>query len=70
MTVKVWNLVYQVGNTARIASDADNPQRRASALEGANKIAANGWHVWVEHHVTKKRIFDSKTAATSPTESL
>ncbi|WP_186168254.1 hypothetical protein [Burkholderia gladioli] len=59
-TTKVWNLTYALGNTSRIVSDASNPQVRTSALEGAEKIAANGWRVWVEHRKTGERIFESE----------
>lgn len=56
---KVWNLVYVVGNTERVVSAADNPQTRANALSGAETVAKNGWRVWVQHHQTGKRIFES-----------
>ncbi|HDR9497165.1 TPA: hypothetical protein QDC06_000357 [Burkholderia cepacia] len=55
-TTKVWNLTYALGNTSRVVGDASNPRARASALEGAEKIEANGWRVWVEHHKTGVRI--------------
>lgn len=58
-TNRVWNLMYAVGNTGRIAGDAANPQDRAGALSGAATIAGNGWRVWVEHHASGKRIFES-----------
>ncbi|HDR8983194.1 hypothetical protein QZM46_07590 [Burkholderia vietnamiensis] len=59
-TNKVWNLIYVLGNTDRVMSDADNPQARASALDGAATIDKNGWRVWVEHHRTSERIFESE----------
>ena len=58
MTTKVWNLMYALGNTERIMGDAENPQSRKSALEGAAVIEKNGWRVWVEHHTTAKRIHE------------
>lgn len=51
--------MYALGNTERIMGDAENPQGRKSALEGAAVIEKNGWRVWVEHHVTAKRIHES-----------
>lgn len=57
-----WNLKYIAGNPktrSHVSSDMDNPQRRSQALDGANKIAKNNWRVWVEHDVTKERIFES-----------
>lgn len=60
MATKIWNLMYALGNTGRVTGDAANPQTRKSALDGAATIASNcGWRVWVEHHETKKRIFES-----------
>lgn len=62
MSNKVWSLKYIVGNpevSTWLAEDASNPQSRASALEGAEKIAANGWRVWVEHHKDGDRIYES-----------
>lgn len=59
-TTKVWNLMYALGNTERVVGDASNPQARASALEGAKKIEQNGWRVWVSHHETGERIFESE----------
>ena len=61
-TNKVWNLLYVVGNPAmfkRVTACADNPQRRADALAGAERLAANGWRVWVEHARSLERIFES-----------
>ncbi|MBG0881935.1 hypothetical protein H0X90_34610 [Burkholderia sp. 9775_39] len=60
-TTKVWNLTYALGNTSRIVGDASNPQARTSAIKGAEKIAGNGWRVWVEHHKTGERIFESQS---------
>ena len=60
MATKIWNLMYALGNTSRVIGDASNPQARKSALSGAETVVANnGWRVWVEHHETKKRIFES-----------
>lgn len=58
MSTKIWNLKYAMGNTARIVSAHGNPLSRKEALEGAAVIEKNGWRVWVEHHVTGKRIFE------------
>lgn len=60
MTTKVWNLMYALGNTGRVMGDAENPQSRKAALDGAAVIERNGWRVWVEHHVTGKRIHESE----------
>lgn len=59
MTTKVWNLMYALGNTNKVVGDSDNPQSRKSALEGAATIDKNGWRVWIEHHKTGVRIFES-----------
>ena len=58
MSTKIWNLKYAMGNTERIVSAHGNPLNRKDALEGAAVIEKNGWRVWVEHHVTGKRIFE------------
>lgn len=60
MTTKVWNLMYEAGNTGQIYGDAGNPQARKSALDGAATIDKNGWRVWVEHHKTGARLFESE----------
>lgn len=63
MSKKVWNLMYVAGNPAmfsRVTANAGNPMSRADALEAAEKVAANGWRVWVEHHAHAERIFESK----------
>lgn len=58
---RVWNLMYVLGNTSRVVGDAANPQDRTGALSGADNVAnKNGWRVWVEHHETGKRIFESE----------
>lgn len=59
MSTKVWNVMYVLGNTARIVGDAGNPQARQSALHLAAVVDKNGWRVWVEHHKTGKRLFES-----------
>ena len=48
VSVKVWNLMYRQGNTGRVIGDADNPQSRRSAHDGAETITKNGWRVGVE----------------------
>lgn len=58
-----WNLKYVVGNPEtrfKITSDAENPQKKSKAIEGAKKLSSNGWRVWVEHNSTGKRIFESE----------
>jgi len=62
MTTKVWNLKYYLGNSERVLGDAGNPQSRKSALAGAATIEKNGWAVWVEHHTSGKRIYESARA--------
>lgn len=58
---KEWNLMYLMGNSALGAKAfAKNPMQRSEALSESQKIADNGWHVWVEHKVSGERIFDSK----------
>jgi hypothetical protein len=61
MKHKVWNLQYMAGNTGRHLSDGSNPQRRTEVLAAARKVAESGWRVWVEHHTTGKRIFESES---------
>lgn len=61
--MKNWNLMYVAGNPdirTKVISNASNPIKRSEALAGAEKIAANGWRVWVEHKDTGKRIFESE----------
>jgi hypothetical protein len=61
-TQKCWTLKYVAGNPAmftRVHSDASGPERRSDVLKAAEKVAANGWRVWVEHAVTGERIFES-----------
>lgn len=55
----VWNLMYVLGNTSRVVGDAANPQDRTGALSGAEHVSKNGWRVWVEHHESGRRIFES-----------
>ncbi|MDW3685514.1 hypothetical protein RA280_27990 [Cupriavidus sp. CV2] len=45
MTKKDWNLMYTLGNTGRIVGDADNPQARKSALEGAALPCRSIWSI-------------------------
>ncbi len=59
---KNWNLMYVAGNPkmfSTVRSDASNPMKRSEALTAANRIASNGWRVWVENATTNKRIFES-----------
>ncbi|WP_150119031.1 hypothetical protein [Massilia sp. NR 4-1] len=61
-TQKCWIIKYVVGNPAmfsRVTTDASGAIKRGEALAGAEKVAANGWRVWIEHAVTGKRIFES-----------
>jgi hypothetical protein len=60
---KVWSVKYIAGNPAvfsHVRTDAGGPYRRADALAAAEKVAGNSWRVWVEHHETGKRIFESE----------
>lgn len=60
---KVWNVKFVAGNPAmffQVRTDAGGPYRRAEALAAAEKVAGNGWWVWVEHQETGKRIFESE----------
>lgn len=59
VSTKVWNLMYRLGATERVVGDAGNPHTRKSALEGADTITRNGWRVWVEHHATRKVLFQN-----------
>lgn len=55
--------MYVPGNPdlfSRVVSSSDNPLLRAVAINDANKVAANGWRVWVEHAGTGERIFESE----------
>ncbi len=61
-TQKCWSLKYVAGNPAmftRVTTDAAGPGRRGEVLAAAEKVAANGWRVWVEHAVSGERIFES-----------
>lgn len=61
-TQKNWIIKYVAGNPAmftRVTTDAAGAIKRGEALAGAEKVAANGWRVWVEHAVTGERIFES-----------
>ena len=60
---KIWNLKYVAGNPdmfAKVTDAAGNPRLRAVAISDANKVAPNGWRVWVEHAQTGERIFESE----------
>ena len=62
-TQKCWILKYVAGNPAmftRVRTDDSGPGRRGEVLEAAEKVAANGWRVWVEHAATGERIFESE----------
>jgi len=48
----------------RVTTDAAGAIRRGEALAGPEKVAANGWRVWVEHAVTGERIFESDVEKT------
>lgn len=55
--------MYVVGNPAmfsRVTACADNPMPRAEALATVQKVANNGWRVWVEHQAKPERIFESQ----------
>ena len=57
-----WIIKYVAGNPAmftRVTTDAAGAIKRSEALDGAAKVAANGWRVWVEHVVSGERIFES-----------
>lgn len=61
-TQEVWIIKYVAGNPAmftRVTTDAAGAIMRGDALAGAEKVAANGWRVWVEHAVSRERIFES-----------
>ena len=63
MSKKIWNLMYVAGSPtmfSRVTANASNPMSRADALAAAEKVAANGWRVWVEHHARPERIFESQ----------
>jgi len=62
-TQKCWSLKYIAGNPemfTQVRTDAAGPGRRSEVLQAAEKVAANGWRVWVEHVSTGKRIFESE----------
>lgn len=61
-TQKCWILKYVAGNPemfTRVRTDDSGPGRRGEVLKDAEKVAANGWRVWVEHAATGERIFES-----------
>ena len=59
-TNKLWNFRYMVGNTGRETGDAGNPHRLSDAVRMAKRTSAmTGWHVWVEHARSGRRIYDS-----------
>jgi hypothetical protein len=61
-TQKYWILKYVAGNPAmftRVRTDGSGPGRCGEVLRDAEKVAANGWRVWVEHAVSGERIFES-----------
>jgi len=63
MTKKIWNLKYVAGNPRmfnKVIDAADNPRTRADAMVDAEKVAQNGWRVWVEHAKNGTRIFESE----------
>lgn len=59
MGKRVWNVMYALGNTKRIIGAAGNPMVRAKAEEAFSTVSKNGWRCWVEHHETKKRLFEN-----------
>ena len=62
MAKAVWNLKYIAGNPemfTKVRNNASNPMKRSEALAAAEKIGNNQWRVWVEHHETGKRIYES-----------
>lgn len=62
-TQRCWILRYVAGNPAmstRVRAEECSPCRRGVTLKAAEKVAANGWRVWVEHAVTGERIFESE----------
>ncbi|MGK5033168.1 hypothetical protein [Janthinobacterium sp. MDT1-19] len=66
-TQKNWIIKYVAGNPAMFAhvtTDAAGAIKRSEALTGAEKVATNGWRVWVEHAVTGERIFESDVEKT------
>jgi len=61
---KIWQVCYVAGNPAMfttVTKQSGGAQRRADALKDAEVVAKNGWRVWVEHHATQKRIWESDT---------
>lgn len=63
MPKKAWNLMYVVGHPAKLTratADAENPLSRAVTLAAAERLAANGWRVGIEHRARPERIFESK----------
>jgi hypothetical protein len=62
MSKRIWNLKYVAGNPAlftKTTEFGDNPLVRTDALKSAEKLANNGWRVWIEHATSGKRIFES-----------
>lgn len=60
---RCWILRWVAGNPAmstRVRTEECTPCRRGVTLKAAEKVAANGWRVWVEHAVTAERIFESE----------
>lgn len=55
----IWNVRYELGNTGRVSGLSTNPLGRKEALASAETITNNGWRCWVEHHESKKRIFQN-----------
>jgi len=57
---RVWNLVFEVGNTGRISFDSANPMTRSQAFDASGgALSRNHWRAWIEHHKTGKRIWES-----------
>lgn len=60
---QIWLLKYVIGAfgvCAHIRTDAASPFIRHKALESAERLAKNGWRVWVEHKETGERIYESE----------
>lgn len=56
---QAWKLMYAAGMPATVISDADNPLPRRIALERAQRIAAAGHRVWIEHYRSGQRLYEN-----------
>ena len=60
MTKKVWKLHFVAGNPKLFDKAAGGEiMARWEAIEAAQRMSANGWRAWVEHHETGVRIYES-----------